>query len=404
VSDSYQFSAIDPSGRRLAGVEAASSEAALNLALAARGLLVLDVKPASTGSGSANAGLRSRGRDRREVLEVTRAMAALLPAGLPLARALATSSAMATGRVQAAIDQVRIRVERGESLAESLRQYSGLFPSIYVGLIRAGERSGDLAGAFARLATQLEREEQLRARLLSVSIYPLILASAGGIAILVLLFLVIPRFVELLQGTGATLPRSTAFLLTLSAALRQYWIALAAIPVALGVILAWMRQTPEGARSASRLLLSLPLIQLFRQQALAARFARLLGTLLGGGAPLLPALGDTAASIGDPVARDDLERVMSRVREGTPLHRALSEGSLFPGLLSQLVSVGEESGQLQRFLLKAADILEERTDRTLQRLVALVEPAMILVFGGIVGFVALSLLQAIYSVNAGSFR
>jgi type II secretory pathway component PulF len=142
----------------------------------------------------------------------------------------------------------------------------------------------------------------------------------------------------------------------------------------------------------------------FRQYVLASRFARLVGTLLSGGAPLLSALDDTLECVGDPVARDETVRIRGRVREGVPLNRAIAEGGFFPPLLAQLVAVGEESGQLQNFLLKAAEILEEKTERLLQRLVALVEPVMIIVFGGLVGFVALSLLQAIYSVNAGSFR
>jgi len=126
--------------------------------------------------------------------------------------------------------------------------------------------------------------------------------------------------------------------------------------------------------------------------------------LLGGGAPLVSALDDSLECLDDPLARDEVARIRSRVREGAALRSALGEGDLFPPVLTQLVAVGEESGRLQDFVLKAADILEERAERSVQRLVALAEPAMILIFGGIVGFVALSLLQAIYSVNAGSFR
>lgn len=401
MTSSFSYHAIDRAGHRLRGVEAAPNEEALTQALESRGLIVLDV---ATRQPPGAARSITGGKARLEVLEVTRALASLLPAGLPLARALATASGMASGSVAEAVDAVRGRVERGEPLAAALTDHPKLFSPLYVGLVRAGERSGDLAGAFARLSDQLERDDQLRARLLSVSIYPMLLAGAGGIAILVLLFLVIPRFVDLLQGSGATLPRSTAILLAFSGGLRRYWMLLAALPIGLSLLVVWLRSTAEGQRVGAQLLLRIPLLRGFRQHGLAARFSRLVGTLLSGGAPLLSALDDTCESIGDPVARDESSRVRARVREGVSLHRALAEGALFPPLLAQLVAVGEESGQLQRFLLKAADILEERTDRTLQRLVTLIEPAMIILFGGMVGFVALSLLQAIYSVNAGSFR
>jgi type IV pilus assembly protein PilC len=126
--------------------------------------------------------------------------------------------------------------------------------------------------------------------------------------------------------------------------------------------------------------------------------------LLGGGAPLLTALDDTIESIGDPIARDDCVRIRTRVREGSSLRAAIAEGSLFPQMLAQLVGVGEDAGQLQVFLMKAADIFEQRTERATQRLATMAEPAMIVVFGVIVAFVALSLLQAIYGINANSFK
>lgn len=402
LTTTHAYEAIDGCGRRRRGLESAASAMALAVALESRGWLVLDVTRTESADSTAKQG-GGVGRSR-DVLEVTRALAALLPAGLPLARALATAAGLAGPEVQAALRDVQARVERGEPLAHALGEYSQFFSPLYVGLVRAGERSGNLAAAFERLAHQLERDEQLRGKLLSVLIYPILLAVAGGLAVLVLLFLVIPRFVDLLQDTGATLPRSTAFLLAVSTGLRRFWPVLLAIPVGLAGLVTWMRTTEDGQRAGSRFLLGAPLIGAFRRSALGARFARLLGTLLGGGAPLLSALDDTVECVGDPLAREEALRIRSRIREGLALHRALGETAFFPPLLAQLVTVGEESGQLQTFLQKAAEILEERTERSLQRLVALIEPAMIILFGGIVGFVALSLLQAIYSVNAGSFR
>ena len=398
--DTYE--AVDGGGKRRRGREPATSTAAMRAVLESRGLTVLALRETELASDGPARSRRSH--NSSDLVEVTRALAALLPAGLSLPRALASAKAVAGGQVAAVLQEVQRRVEGGERLAEALTEHSALFSPLYVGLVRAGERSGDLAGAFQRLAQQLERDQRLRAKLISVSIYPLLLAVAGGMAILVLLLLVIPRFVELLQGTGAALPRSTSLVLGLSTGLRQYWALLLTLPVGAGLLLTWMRTTEEGRRAGARLLLGAPLLRPFRQNALGARFARLLGTLLGGGAPLLSALDDTIESAGDPLARDEAIRIRSRVREGVALNRAIGEVGFFPPILTQLVTVGEEAGQLQQFLLKAADILDERTERLLQRLVSLIEPMMILFFGGIVGFVALSLLQAIYSVNAGSFR
>lgn len=395
----FAYQAVDLTGKRLRGRAEAATPAALTRTLEDRGLFVLEVDP----DDASPEGSFGFGR-RREVLEVTRALAALLPAGMPLAQALGAASSVASGDVRDAMQQVRARVERGDTLSAALAGHPRLFSPLYVGLVRAGERSGDVDSAFGRLADQLERDEQLRGRILSAAIYPLLLATVGSIAVTVLLMFVLPRFVELLEGSGASLPRSTAFLLALSGALQRYWPALL---LGLGGIIAagfWARTTEEGRRLWARVLLGIPLVRTLRRYALAARFARLTGVLLGGGAPLLTALDDAIESIGDPIARDDVARIRTRVREGASLRQAISEGHLFPPLLAQLVAVGEEAGRLREFLLKSADIFEDRTERSTQRLATLAEPAMIVVFGVIVAFVALSLLQAIYGINAGSFR
>ncbi|HEY2849229.1 MAG TPA: type II secretion system F family protein [Gemmatimonadaceae bacterium] len=397
----FAYQAVTGAGKRLRGFEDAASPGALSRALEERGLLVLDVAE-SSGAQAAGRGFKF-GR-RREVLEVTRAMAALLPVGMPLAQALNAASGVTSGEVRDAITQVRARVERGETLSSALAAYPHFFSPLYVGLVRAGERSGDVDSAFARLSDQLERDEQLRGRIVSAAIYPLLLACAGTVAVTVLLFFVLPRFVTLLEGSGAKLPATTRIMLSVSTGLHRFWPALLLVPLAIAALAAWSRNTDEGRRALSGALLSLPLVKTLRQYALAARFARLVGVLLGGGAPLLAALDDTIDSIGDPVARDDAERIRTRVREGVSLRAAVAESPVYPPLLGQLIGVGEDAGQLRTFLMKAAEIFEERTERATQRLAALAEPAMIVVFGAIVAFVALSLLQAIYGINANSFK
>jgi general secretion pathway protein F len=295
-------------------------------------------------------------------------------------------------------------VERGDTLSTALADHPALFSPLYVGLVRAGERSGDIDQAFARLADQLDRDEQLRGKVLSAAIYPMLLAVAGSVAVTVLLFFVLPRFVTLLEGSGAALPRSTATLLALSALLHRFWPVLLILPFAVAAFAAWVNTTADGKRAWSQALLTMPGVSTLRRYALAGRFARLTGVLLGGGAPLLTALDDTIESIGDPVARDDAVRIRTRVREGSSLRAAVGDSTLFPPMLSQLIGVGEDAGQLRIFLMKAADIFEERTERATQRLATFAEPAMIVIFGVIVAFVALSLLQAIYGINANSFK
>lgn len=399
----YKCVALSPDGRRVRRAMEAANETTLARALETEGLVVLTVRQVTPESDQSLFGRTAR-VSRRQVLEATRAIASLVAAGMPLARALSTAEHVVNGRLRTVLADVRIRVERGASLATSLEAFPGCFNALYIGMVRAGERSGDLPGALGRLTEQLERDEALRARLLSASVYPLLLACAGGIAITVLLTVVLPRFAELLMDSGAQLPRSTALLIATSDRLRDSW-AIAALMIGAGVaFVGWTRTNDGGQRFLGRALLALPLVRSLRTASLTGRFARMTGVLLAGGATLYVALEDVANSLADPVGRDEVLRIRASVREGSSMSSALAPGLLFPPLLTQLVLIGEESGTLERFLGKAADLFDERADRTRQRLVSLAEPAMIIVFGGIIGFVALSMLQAVYSVNASAFR
>lgn len=394
----FSFEAVDATGARARGIETAPSSAALVETLERRGLHLLDVTEA-----------RERPYDRfligrgRQVLEFTRAMAALLPAGLPLARALESAAQVTAPPVRAALLDVRARVMRGDPLATALADQPQLFSPVYRGIVRAGERSGDVDGAFARLAVQLERDEQLRNRVLSALLYPALLATAGAAAVVVLLLVVLPQFSALLADAGATLPASTRALVAISDALVRGWPVLILLALGVAALIGWMQRTEEGRRARARFLLRLPLARVVRQQVLGARFARLLGALLGGGAPLYAALGDVIDSLDDPLARDETSAVRERIREGASLRVALESGTVFPPLLAQLVGVGEESSQLRTFLLKAADILDERAERAAQRLATLAEPTLIVLLGAVVAAIALALLQAIYGINAGAF-
>jgi type II secretory pathway component PulF len=367
--------------------------------LEGQGLVALAVEEAREGQ---NGGSLRFGR-RRAVLEFTRAVASLLPAGMPLARALAAGTTAAPDSVRPALESIRSKVERGEELAGALAAHPDLFSSLYVGMVRAGEKSGSLDNAFERLTAHLERESELRSKLVSMSIYPALLGLVGIGAVLVLVLFVLPRFSDLLLSSGAALPATTAAVVGVAMAVQEEWWILAIQPPLVLIFLGWLRTTDSGRRAGARALVHLPLIGSWRRQHLGASFARMVGELLAGGAPLLLALEDARDCMTDSVVQAETDRIRLAVREGSSLHGAIGLGGLFPPVLAQLVALGEDAGRLADFLLKAAELLEKKTERTLERLVALVEPAMIVGFGGIVAVVALALLQAIYGVNPGSF-
>ena len=396
----FAYRAIDRAGFRRVGHAVTSTPAALVELLNADGLVVVEW---SETQARPTIG-QSRRKDQKTLIDVTRAIAGLLSAGLPLSRALTSAKSMTMSPYREGLDQIHRAIARGETLAVAMGAYPHLFPPFYLGLVRAAERSADLPAAFTRLAAQLERDDDLRSRLGSAAIYPALLAIVGTAAMLLLMLFVLPRFAAILQGAGAQLPRSTQLLLELAAIARAHWLLVLSPIAVVPIGAAWVTGTEAGARSWAQAQLRFPGVRAIRRDILAARFARLASVLLEGGTPVLGAIENAAVSLGDPVARVALLRVRAQVREGMRLSGALREGTPFPPLLAQLVALGEETGQLSGFLQKAADLFEQRCERALARLVALAEPVMIIVLALIVGSVALSLLQAIYGVNASAFR
>jgi type II secretory pathway component PulF len=394
----FEFRTISADGRRARGRSSAANAAALVRELESRGLTVLRVEE---NAASIDGAPRIR---RAAVTDAMRALASLLPSGLPLARALDMTASATSAPLSDILRDVHARVERGESVAAAMAAHPRAFSATSVGVVRAGERAGDLDGAFDHLAGQLERADALRARIQSAAIYPAVLAIAGGAAILVLLLFVLPRFALLLEGTGMPIPRSTALLLGVASALRTRWMLLPVAAAALVALGTWLQGSVSGRRAWSHALLIVPLVGGFRRDALAAACARTLAVLLRGGAPLASALDDAADSADDVLLRDALRSARTRVLAGSALHAALGAEDVFGDVFVSLVATGEEAGRLTEFLERAAAFFEQRTERGVQRLVALAEPAMIIVFGAFIGSVALSLLQAIYSINPAGLR
>lgn len=394
-----RYRALTQAGARESGVVDAPTPAAATSALRARGLLVLELADAEATQGFFSSRIRSG-----DLAEFTRALSALLPAGLPLPRALSVARDIAPASLRNALADVQLRVERGSTFADALAAHPHAFPASYAGLVLAGERAGNLEASVSRLADAIEGEQQFRARLLTAAIYPTLLAFVGGAAILVLLMVVLPRFGALFVASGSALPASTSFVLALSNTLRAWAVPLVIALALLSAFIFWLATSRDAADTRSRLFLGTPIVAAFYREVLAARTARVIGILLGGGAPFVTALDDAAKSLDDPSAQREVLRIRARVREGVGPAAAVAEGTLFPPILARLVAAGEESSQLEAFFMKAADLFEERAKRSAARFVALAEPALIVAFGLVVGLIALALVQAIYGINITPMR
>jgi len=290
-------------------------------------------------------------------------------------------------------------LRRGETFAQGLGATRGVVPGIVVGMVRAGERGSQLPVALAQVATHLEQEAELIARVRQALAYPLLLGVVGVASVLVIGTVIVPRFAELLGDLGQDLPPATRILLVGSSLLSHYWFLLIpALAMALALAIEMLRR-PVSRRRIEHALLTMPVIGPVRLALATARVARALGGMLAAGMPLLAALDAAREAAGDLAVAERLVRARERVTEGAPLSASLErEGALAPSAL-QLVQVGESSGRLADMARRAGDLAAQEAERGLKTLVTFVEPALIVAFGGLVAFVAAALLQAVYSIR-----
>ena len=396
MSLAYRYRAATPAGDLVEGVVRAESERVALDELRRQTLV-----PVSLVAEGAGLPLRrTRGTSRADaVATAVRTMAALVGGGASIDRVLAfTTQHAGHPQVATALDGVRRDVQGGQTFAAALGSRSSVFGTLAPAMVRAGEESGTLDAALTRLADHLERARALRAQLRDALLYPALLAVVAGAGVCVLLVFVVPRFVAMLSETGGTLPVSTRILVTASRAVTGlWWLWLGALVAgALGAT-AWLRDPGNRARwHAARL--TWPITGSLELETWTGRFTRALGALLQGGAPLLSSLRIARGGVENVALGARLDAAITQVERGDRLASALD--GVLPPLATQLLAVGEESGSLDAMATRVADSCDADVQRGLRRLVGLVEPVLIVLFGGLVGFVALAMLQAIYSINA----
>jgi type II secretory pathway component PulF len=389
----FRFRAAAPSGKLVRGIVAAENAAEVAALLRARGLEPV----ATTLAAGVDASQRT---NRRELAIVFRSLATLVGSGVPVDRALASTEAIPRGRsVRGGLAEARRLLHEGRTLADALDASRVGVPGVTLGILRAGERGGRVGPALLQAAVQLEREAELNARIHQALAYPMVLLAAGTVSVGVIATTVVPRFAVLLADVHQALPPATRLLITTADLVRRFWLAL--LVTGLLVVIGFLRWAGEreGKRTLQRWLLALPVLGPIRLGLATARVARALAGLLAAGVPLLGALAAAEEAAGDAEVASRLTRVRNRVAGGETLSRALSEEGALTHAALQLFMVGESSGELAVMADRAGELAAFEAEGGLRVLVGLAEPALVIVFGGLVAFVAAALLQAVYSLR-----
>lgn len=335
-----------------------------------------------------------------DITALTRQLATLVQAGVPLVRAFdILIEGLTNKRLADRVRQIRVDVAGGNTFAAALRQHPRYFGSLYCALIEVGESAGTVDTMLERLAQHLEKTEQLHKKIRAALAYPTVVLIIATVITVLLLVKVVPTFAELFASFGAPLPTATVMIVELSQSLRAHWLSLVLLTVATGsCVRTMMRRSPRTRQSWQRLTLKLPVIGPVLRHAALARYARTLSITFAAGVPLVQALQSAAKA--SAVDHQAIEDTAKAVATGTELAIAMRQHPCFPSLMIQLVAVGEQSGTLDSMLAKAATIYEDAVDQKVAALTSIMEPLIMTVLGLLVGGLVVSMYLPIFRMGA----
>ncbi|OUD13187.1 type II secretion system F family protein [Thioflexithrix psekupsensis] len=393
----YSYQACDINGKILSGQLSAETEQEVVNSLQNRQLIPLKVEQQADPHTQ---GLFQQRVTNRDIIDFTNGLCTLVEAHVPMDRALALlENINAKPLMQQLIADLRQSVKEGKSLADALQAYPHYFSRMYINMVHAGEEGGILDRLLPKLAHFMTSADTAKRTVISSLIYPMILAVVGLLSVILLLVYVVPQFATMFDNMGTAIPPAAALLLNISQWLKIWgWLL---IPLPFLLIYAWklLDKQEETRLQRDQFLLSTPLLGGLLLEAESSRFCRTLGSLLGAGIPLLKSLHIVRGVIENQVLNHTIAHAEEAVRGGTSLGKALSNEGTFPVLLSQLIIVGEESGRTADILEKLAETFDASVTQKTSRLVALAEPALIVLMGVLVGTIVIVMLSAVFSIN-----
>ncbi|MDI1282400.1 type II secretion system inner membrane protein GspF [Brevundimonas sp.] len=395
----FDYVAADASGRTVSGVLTAADEAAARGLLDRRRLMPLEITPARGAAQRAELALRP-GRLSAKALALTTRQLATLVSVAPIEEALRTIALQADSpRVRAILNAVHAGVMEGRRLSEAMSRQGPAFPPLYCAMVSAGETSGALAPILERLADGLERDEQVRGKVVTALVYPIVLAVVALGVIGALMTFVVPKVVDQFDSMHQTLPLLTRLVIGLSDLMRNWGWLLAVVLVLGGLAAAAALRDPKTRLKADTLLLNLPLVGRLTRDLHGAKMARTLATMIAAGLPVLEGLTITARTVSNRALRQATETMADAVREGGGLSAAMRRADVFPSILVYMTASGESSGRLEPMLERASDYLDREFATFTAVMLSLLEPAIIVVMGGVVALIVLSILLPILQIN-----
>lgn len=443
----YIFEAVDTSGKRLRGeVETASAKEAIDK-IKAKGLRPINIKekagatqqpakpagqpaapeakkstasrpaagmaqgraPAATGAKKRKSiwsiSIGGSSVSSGQLTQFTQQFSVLLDAGLPVVRSLKIlSNQMKPSALKGITATIAEDVETGSSLSDALAKHPKAFDRLYVNMVRAGEAGGILDVILQRLSSFMEKSQMLKRKVIGASIYPIVVLCIALLVVFAIMTFIIPKFKDIFKTLGDSLPAMTSFLMNMSETVGTYWYVFVILPIVAFTLVRMYIKTKGGRMAFDRMKLNLPLFGTIIRKAIISRFCRTLGTLLQSGVPILEALNIVKGATGNEVVTKAIEHVHDSIREGESIAAPLAQSKVFDDMVINMIDVGEETGELDKMLLKVADTYEQEVDIAVGGLMSALEPLLIVTLGIIVGFIVVALFLPLVSImkNVGT--
>lgn len=396
----FTYTAVNAKGKSVTGTVDLLDRSAVLASLTKQGLRPISVKAGGGKKLSSMKLFESNKIKTDDLVMFTRQLSAMISAGVPLLRALTSLEERGESpALRKTLRAITADIEGGSQLADALEKHSNNFTDIYVNMVRAGESAGILDDVLKRLALQQEKSTRIRKKVKSAMTYPMVLVGITVISFFGLMVFVIPTIGDIVKDLGgpdAELPGLTTFMLGVSSVIISYWYII--FPLLFGGgygLLHYLRKTAKGRRFMHRLTLKIPGVSSIVSKVAIAHFARTFSSLMGAGVNVLESLAVTSRAVGNVMYEESLMHAVEEVKNGKQLSDVIDKDPLFPSIVSQMLAVGEETGQTDSVLIKVADFYEEEVDAAIDGISSIIEPVMIVFMGGMVGVIAASVMMPI---------
>jgi type IV pilus assembly protein PilC len=394
----FVYTVVDPSGKTVKGKMDADSEQVVLGKLHEQNLHIINISKNKAGVKAPSIGSNKKVKLKPMVV-FSRQFATMIDAGIAVVRCLdILETQMKDPVLKAAIGQSKRDVKAGLSLTDAFSKHPGVFSRLYINMVRAAETGGILDQILDRLATFLEKEDEVKGKIKSAMIYPIMVLIFAALMLMALFMFVLPKFKEIFVSMNVQMPLATRLLFDGSSFMKNYWYILLFIVV--GGIVAYKSysKTEKGRFQIDGLKLRVPVVGELVQKMAISRFSRTFATLIASGVPMMRSLEIVGETSGNVVIAKTVENARNSIREGQKISSPLANSGLFPSMVTHMIDIGEETGRLSDMLLKVSDFYDQEVDQAVKALTSLIEPALIIVMGGIVGFIAVSIMAPIFKL------